>query len=750
MSTLDRRQITEVVLFSAAYFVVAVIGLQFASLGGAASPFYPAAGIALAALFFVGPIWWPMISVASFLAFFATGTDHGLLGNTLLALNNGAVAGVVTLFMRRFRMRADLSRFADVVLLTFAAPLAAGLAAGIGVVILNMLAEISLRSSAEAWTAWFLGDLGGVLIALPLILTWRNLPDWRARRWLHFFVCIALTAMLSWMALAEHTTWRSWHVFPALVWAGLAFRARGVAAAMALIAVFALLGWIRGTGPFVAVQEFGSPMLFMQQFIAIAAVTMLMLSAVADERHGARDLAAARRRLGIIVDSAMDGIISVDRNGRIILFNPAAEKIFGCAAEEALGSPLDRFIPERTRLMAGEHLREPGSIRISTRKVDELGTMTGVRANGEQFPFEASISHVDAGDEQLSTIILRDVSKRVAAEQARDLLAREVDHRAKNALAVAQAIVALTKADTKQAYVEAVRGRISALARAHSLLAKGKWEGADIARLLEEELRPYGKTSQWSVSGPAAFLFANAVQPFGLVVHELATNACKYGALCASQGHVRVAWRWIENGQLEILWVESHGPTIAPPKALGFGSTLLREVVSRQLNGTITKDWRAEGLVARIVLPASAVRAISTDAPEPTGDLDTQAFASMPREGGAPRALIVEDEALVGLELADALRDAGWEVLGPVSSIETGLPLAEKAEVEVAVLDVNIHGEPIDPIADTLSKRGIPIVFCTGYQDFTASGYERAKVVRKPVRTEELINAVLGVSRHAA
>jgi PAS domain S-box-containing protein len=746
----ERRQIIHACLFSAAYFVAALLGLQFASFSGVASTFWPAAGIALAALFFLGAGWWPAISVASLLAFLVAGTEHGFLGNLLLASGNGVAAAITAHLMRRARLRPDLSRFSDVVFMTFAAVAAAALAASFGVAVLSALVDVSSRSIAQVWIAWLLGDFGGIIVATPLVLAWRHRPQWRISHWAHLAACLFVICALSWIVFLEHSAWRTWHIFPVLVWAGLAFRSRGVSLAIALVVVFAIAGLANSTGPFVEIDEYGPPIVFMQQFIAIATITMLMLSAVADERHGARELADARQRLSIIVDSAMDGIVTVDRQGRILLFNPAAERIFGCSADEAIGASIERFVPERFGAIHAAKMHDGAQIRVNARKPDELGTLTGVRANGEQFPFEASISHVDAGGEQLSTVILRDVSKRVATEQARDLLAREVDHRAKNALAVAQAIVALTKAETKQAYVEAVRGRISALARAHSLLAKAKWEGADVATLIEEELRPYGKSTGWSIHGPAAFLSANAVQPFGLVIHELATNACKYGALCAQEGCVDVSWEWIENQQLRIRWAELHGPPVAAPQALGFGSTLLREVMTRQLGGTIEKEWRREGMIAELVLPADVVRVTTSSAAGAAADIDEPAPAMPTRAGDIPRALIVEDEALVGLEFADALREAGWEVLGPVSSIESGLSLAEKAELAVAVLDVNIHGKLIYPVADLLSQRGIPIVFCTGYQDFAPTGYEHARVIRKPVRTDELISAVNRVSRRAA
>lgn len=747
----DQLRLLHACSYAAAYFMAALVGLQFASYGGVGSPFWPSAGIALAALILAGPRYWPLFGAASFLAFATAGTDQSIAADLLIGMTNGASAALAAHVLRRARIRLDLARLADVMLLLLGAVGAAAFTASCGIVVLSAFAEISLRSMLETWISWFLGDFGGVLVAAPLLMTWREWPSFSRSVWWHLAACLAVTGVLSWMAFFESGVWRAWHVFLVLIWAALAFKVRGVSLAMSLVAVIAVASLVQGTGTFFELREYGPPIVFLQQFVSIATITMLVLSAVADERRGARELADARRRLGIIVDSAMDGIITVDNERRILVFNPAAEEIFACPAQEAIGQPIDRFIPERLRTSHADHMRRFRQTGYSARQTAELGTLSGLRANGEEFPLEASISHVKVGDEDLSTVILRDVSRRVAAEEARDLLAREVDHRAKNALAVVQAVVALTKAPTKEQYVEAVRGRISALSRAHSLLAQAKWEGADLAQLIHDELRPYGKSHEWATSGPLTFLTANSVQPFGLVIHELATNACKYGALCAGAGNVNVSWRVDASKKLRLNWVESGGPAVSAPQRIGFGSTLLREVATNQLGGEISFDWARGGLRVEIGLPQSAYR-VGMASNANVADLKESApDAPVSLESaGAPRVLVVEDETLVGMEMTDSLQRAGWEVVGPASTIESGIELAERPNLAVAVLDVSIHGRLVYPIADLLSRRGVPIVFCTGYQDYSAAQYENARIVRKPVQMDELMTVVNGAAGRAA
>ena len=181
-----------------------------------------------------------------------------------------------------------------------------------------------------------------------------------------------------------------------------------------------------------------------------------------------------KNRLEAIVATAMDAIITIDNDHKIIFFNPAAEAMFGIESNDALGQPISRFIPERYRAAHEGHIRHFGKTGETGRRMGALGAISGLRANGQEFPVEASISQAVVGQERLSTVILRDITERKANEEARALLAREVDHRAKNALAIVQALVSLTRAPTRETFVEAVTGRVSALARAHSLLAQNR------------------------------------------------------------------------------------------------------------------------------------------------------------------------------------------------------------------------------------------------------------------------------------
>lgn len=440
-----------------------------------------------------------------------------------------------------------------------------------------------------------------------------------------------------------------------------------------------------------------------------------------------------QRRLAGIVDSAMDAIISIDEAHRIILFNPAAEQMFGVPTAEALGQPLARFIPRRFRANHDEHIRRFRDAGVTTRSMGALGAISGVRTNGEEFPLEASISHVEIGGEHLATVILRDITERKLNEDARILLAREVDHRAKNALAVAQSLVRMTKAPSKEEYAAAVEGRIASLARAHALLSRSRWQGGDLAQLIDDEIAGYSRPGHAEVSGPLATLVPDAVQPVSLVFHELATNAVKYGALKAETGRVDVSWALQADGRLEIRWNETGGPAIVPPTHAGFGTRLLTDVITKQLHGEITRDWRPGGLVVEIRLGAGMFRlerAAGTGQRHP----ESPAFGDA-SPGAGRKILVVEDETLLAMELAAELEQAGWKVVGPAYSLAEGLELAEaEPALEAALLDVNLSGRAVYPLASALKSRGVPFVFCTGYETVDPDGrFLNAPLIRKPV-----------------
>ncbi|WP_043334490.1 PAS domain S-box protein [Belnapia moabensis] len=206
-----------------------------------------------------------------------------------------------------------------------------------------------------------------------------------------------------------------------------------------------------------------------------------------------------------------------------------------------------------------------------------------------------------------------DVTERREAEERLRLLAREVDHRAKNALAVVQAALRLTPKNDAARYAQAVEGRVNNLARVHNLLAQARWSGTRLHQLAEGELAPFlpartggdVRAPRVVLDGAAVLLGPSAAQAISMALHELATNATKHGALSAPGGVVRLSWALDHPaGLLRIRWTETGGPPItAPPERRGFGSRVMEGTIRDQLGGAVRHDWTAAGLDCTLEVP---------------------------------------------------------------------------------------------------------------------------------------------------
>ncbi|MEW5685298.1 MAG: PAS domain S-box protein [Pseudomonadota bacterium] len=457
----------------------------------------------------------------------------------------------------------------------------------------------------------------------------------------------------------------------------------------------------------------------------------VILRDITERRMAEAAIVDGQRRMEAIVQSAMDALITIDERRTIQVFNPAAERMFGVSASEAIGTTIDRFIPDRFRAGHADHIQRFKQLGATNRRMGALGAVSALRANGEEFPVEASISHVEVAGVRLATVILRDITERRAGEEARDLLAREVDHRAKNVLAVVQAVVTLTRAANKDDFVEAVRGRISALGRAHSLLAQNRWQGGDLRQIVTDETEGCGREGQVLATGPVLALKPSAVQPLALLVHELATNAVKYGALSTDAGRVHITWSVGEANDLVLRWRETGGPAVVRPISGGFGSTLIREVVTRQLGGALDIDWQVDGMGLTASVPPDSYRLDLTPAASSKRIVEALADARVERRG---RLLLVEDEALIAMAIAHDLSRLGWDIIGPAATIEEAVGLLAAERPDAAVLDINLGGEMVYPLAEQLRAGRVPFVFCSGYEHIDAHAeFSQWPRLRKPV-----------------
>jgi PAS domain S-box-containing protein len=304
------------------------------------------------------------------------------------------------------------------------------------------------------------------------------------------------------------------------------------------------------------------------------------------------------RWLAAIVESSDDAIVSKNLDGIITSWNGGAERVFGYTAEEAIGQPITILIPQDrqdeertilTRIRRGEHIDHFETVR--QRKYGGLVTIS------------LTISPVKNADGIIvgASKIARDITEQKRARKQIATLAREAEHRSKNLLASVQAAVMLSQADTPKGLKQVIEGRIQALANVHSLFVASRWIGAELSAIATQELAPFSERGERRVriDGPQVLLAPNAAQSIAVTLHELATNAAKYGALSSADGRVDLEWTHAADGQFNLRWTETGGPAVQSPTHRGFGSGIITQMID-QLDGKARFDWHTEGLICEI------------------------------------------------------------------------------------------------------------------------------------------------------
>jgi len=326
------------------------------------------------------------------------------------------------------------------------------------------------------------------------------------------------------------------------------------------------------------------------------------------------ELRRSEERLRVAMDAGGLGAWETETATGAARWDARAATMLGQEPVEAAGTMTEiaaSIHPEdRVRVMAAyaEAVATDGEYAAEFRVSRPDGTARWLRSWGRVLPDARPEGRRMAG-------VVADITDRRQAEERQALLVREVDHRAKNVLAVVQAALRLTPRHDPAAYASMVEGRVAALARAHTLLAENQWRGADLGALLRTELLAFQPAADPAdggprivVEGPMLLVAPQPAQAIGMAMHELATNAAKYGALSAAGGQVRLSWDLAE-GLLRLRWDETGGPPIVgPPPAGGFGTRLMEATLARQLRGTLRREWRSVGLLLDVALPLEDLR----------------------------------------------------------------------------------------------------------------------------------------------
>ncbi len=344
----------------------------------------------------------------------------------------------------------------------------------------------------------------------------------------------------------------------------------------------------------------------------------------AELAHRSEQLADSEARLRVALEAADLGTWEVDLRTRIAQRSPRTLAIFGAPAEEVVGPYpgwADRIHAEDRPAVthAFERLAE-GTTEVYAAEYrfhHPDGRVVWVESRARV------VAHDRTGRPLRLAGTVQDITARREAEERRALLAREVDHRAKNALAVVQAALRLTPRSTLDAYAAAVEGRVAALARAHTLLADQRWAGASLRALLAGELAAFtlrddGEAAV-TMQGPALRVAPSAAQSLSLAFHELTTNAVKYGALARAQGRLAITWSVRPaTGDLVLHWQEQGGPPVGgAPSRRGFGSRLVAATIRDQLGGILVQHWQPEGLTVEIQVALARVSVL-----EPAAEAD--------------------------------------------------------------------------------------------------------------------------------
>lgn len=319
----------------------------------------------------------------------------------------------------------------------------------------------------------------------------------------------------------------------------------------------------------------------------------------------------AIQAIAAVVESSDDAIITKDLSGIITGWNRGAEQIYGYTAEEVIGKPVTILIPD-------DHPNEEPEILERIRRGERIHhyETIRVRKDGTRLDISLSVSPVRDSSGKIigASKIARDITERNRIEKERRkieaqnaILAREAEHRTKNILTTVQATLRLTQADNVMDFKTAIDGRIQALANVNALFVESRWIGAELRDLVTQELAPYRRAdgTRVGIEGSAVLLEPNAAQAIAVILHELATNAAKYGALSVKDGRIVISWRRLENGSVVVNWTEIGGPAVTVPAREGFGTRAMKAMI-RQANGEMRLDWRPAGIVCEMVLRSSA------------------------------------------------------------------------------------------------------------------------------------------------
>jgi PAS domain S-box-containing protein len=600
-----------------AYFLSAQLSLLLLTKPDGVAVFWPAAGVSAGALIALGhTARWPVAAgamVATIVANLMGGRTFP--GAVIFALcNAGEALLTAELIERYFGPNFSLDRLRHVLGLLAAAIIGAAVS-GIGGVVGFKYFEHSTAPLLTTWHHWFASDALGIVTVAPLLIglaAAARRPPPRREFIEGSAVLAALAAMGGLVVGLPQAPWATVIpvalLFPLLLW--LAARCRPVFAAAAAFIVTLTIVWTTtfGIGLFGEQSILPADRILGAQagILAISLCAFVLASLFAERRHHERVFMESEARLqealtaGAVTAFEWDVVTGASRRSK------NAAQILGFNPHEPFSASgfLNRVHPDdRARFMAHIRSVRPDSSSYAL-------TFRFIRPDGQEVWLEeTSRAEFDAtGRFVLLKGLTRDITERKRAEERQDMLIAEFDHRVKNILARVAVVAMYTRQGSRSMdeFIQTLDGRIQSMATAHSLLSQSRWNGAGLTELVRHQLAPYATDANMSVSGPNVMLTAAATQAVAMVLHELVTNAAKYGALSSPNGRVSVHWDPPAEGgagTLAIAWRETGGPPVKESAQSGYGTSLIRDLIPHELGGTVDLVMGPDGVRCTIVIP---------------------------------------------------------------------------------------------------------------------------------------------------
>jgi len=414
-----------------------------------------------------------------------------------------------------------------------------------------------------------------------------------------------------------------------------------------------------------------------------------------ERRQAEAVLAETAAQLRATYESAPVGLCLLDRELRFVAINAMLAGTNGQPVAAHIGRTLEEMAPH----VAGQLAPVMRRVLETGEPIEDL-EQRGVVAGEEHF-WECNYYAVRGADGIITGLsgAIIDITTRKRIEASERLLSREVDHRAQNALSVVRGLVRLTAAEAKgdvAGLVNAMEGRIAAMGRAHHVLAREKWAGADLREIIAQETGSLA--GQVELTGPDLRLHAGSAQPLSFVLHELVTNAVKHGALSTAEGRLTLRWEVRADG-VRLDWMERGGPMIeTPPTHAGFGSELIEANLRAKLNGRIECRWESEGL--------HAILTLGDEAFTPGSMIHRRQSLLSGR-----RILIAQDDPELAALLAGSLIEAGCVICASPDNIADALEaIAQAGALDAAILGGSLQGKSSRPLIGMLRRRAAVIL----------------------------------------